>query len=170
MLKIRPEKKGDYEAIYELNKTAFGGVVEAKLVDAIRSSEYYIPDLSIVAEESGSILGHILFSKISIEAENMEIPAIALAPMAVLPAYQGKGIGSTLVREGMRECMRLGHRVVVVIGHAGYYPRFGFVSASSKGLKSPFPVPDESFMVYEVDGGLRGVGGTVRYSEMFYEE
>ena len=88
--------------------------------------------------------------------------------MAVHPEFQHQGIGSELVRKGLERCGRLGHRIVIVVGHPSYYPRFGFISARSKGLEAPFPVPDEAFMVMEfVPGSLDGVSGTVVYSDPF---
>lgn len=103
-----------------------------------------------------------------IEADNGDVPALALAPMAVLPECQGQGIGSELVRAGLTAARRAGHRIVVVVGHAEYYPRFGFVTAGRSGLRSPFPAPDEAFMVMTLTpGSLEGISGVVRYPAAF---
>jgi putative acetyltransferase len=93
---------------------------------------------------------------------------LALAPVAVAPSRQGNGIGSALIRRGLEEARALGHTVVIVLGHAGYYPRFGFVPARALGIRAPFPVNDESFMALALrPGGLDGVRGTVQYAAPF---
>ena len=98
----------------------------------------------------------------------LSLPALALAPMAVHPEFQSQGIGSRLVREGLERCRNLGHRIVVVVGHPEFYPRFGFTPARAKGLEAPFPVPDEAFMVTElVPGALDGVSGMIVYPAPF---
>jgi putative acetyltransferase len=105
---------------------------------------------------------------VTIESDNGAFVAMGLAPMAVLPMYQNQGIGSQLVREGLKECQRLGHDIVVVLGHSEYYPRFGFGPASLKGLRSEYDVPDEVFMVAElIPDALKGRGGLVKYHEEF---
>lgn len=170
IIKIRPEKKEDYSKIYEINKLAFKSDEEPRLVEVIRELENFIPELSLVAVKNEQIIGHILFSPITIETKKSAVPALALAPMAVLPEFQNQGIGSELVRYGLKECKRLGHKIVVVVGHPNYYPRFGFSSARAKGLESPFPVSDEVFMVLElVPGVLDRISGMVRYSKAFDE-
>jgi putative acetyltransferase len=126
--------------------------------------------ISLVAVQDDKIVGHIAFSPVRVEAENSSSEAIALAPMAVLPAYQRKGIGSQLVRSGLEECRHLGHEIVVVVGHPDYYPRFGFVPAKTKGLQCEFEVPDEAWMVLELRAGaLAGRRGTVRFQPEFRE-
>ena len=168
-LVIRTETAGDIHAVRKLNKKAFKGNSESKLVDAIREADYFIPGLSIVAEKGGIIVGHILFSPIKIKEEGVTTPALALAPMAVLPEYQNQGVGSALIKYGLKECGKLGHKIIVVVGHDEYYPRFGFVRAMSKGLKLPFEAPDEVFMVLELaPGALNGVKGTVEYPREFH--
>ena len=168
MISIRSEKPEDVIAIYEVNLLAFGRENEARLVDELRTSSGFIPELSLVACEDGEIVGHILFSPITVEKDNRSFSALSLAPMAVRPNFQRQGIGSELVREGLRRARSLGHRVVVVVGHPEYYPRFGFSSARAKGLEAPFPVPDEAFMVLELsDGALNGVAGAVKYPSAF---
>ncbi len=171
MIVIRAEKKDDADTIHEVNSLAFGQEDESLLIRRIRKSFRFIPDLSLVAVKDGKIVGHILFSPVSIETKKGQIPALSLAPMAVLPAFQNQGIGSELVLEGLARCRRLGHKIVVVIGHPDYYPRFGFISARPQGLEVGFPVPDEAFMVHElVPQALEEIQGTVKYPPEFDEK
>ena len=166
---IRAETAKDFDAVRKLNKKAFKGNSESKLVDALRESDGFIPGLSLVAEKGGKVVGHILFSPVRIKDLSSAVPALALAPMAVLPDCQNQGIGSELVKYGLNECKRSGHKIIVVVGHPEYYPRFGFVKAGEKGLKLPFEAPDEVFMALElVPGALNGVKGTIEYPKEFH--
>ena len=167
-ISIRPEREEDYAAIGEINRVAFGRENEARLVQNLRRSPNFIPELSLVAVKDGSVVGHILFSPIAIQLGDGNLPALALAPLAVRPEYQNQGIGSQLLRHGLKQCRDFGHKVIVVVGHPEYYPRFGFSSARAKGLDALFPVPDEAFMALElVPGDLNGVSGMVIYPEEF---
>lgn len=169
-LVIRAETAKDADAVRKLNKKAFKGNSESKLVDALRGSDGFIPGLSLVAEKGGKVVGHILFSPVRIKGLNGAAPALALAPMAVLPGYQNQGIGSELVKFGLNECRKTGHKIIVVVGHPEYYPRFGFVKAGEKGLKLPFEAPDEVFMALELSpGALNDVSGTIEYPKEFHE-
>lgn len=171
MIVVRSEKPEDYQNIYEINKVAFGGEVEARLVNNLRKTKWFIPELSLVAEKEGKIVGHILFSVIHRKTDSNRIPVLALAPMAVLPDYQKQGIGSLMIKEGLKKCKKLGYKIVVLVGHPDYYPRFGFVKASEKGLKLPFDAPDEAFMVNEIiPNSLTGIIGTIEYPPEFAEE
>jgi putative acetyltransferase len=171
MVTIRREKPEDYPVVGEVNRLAFGGEYEARLVEKIRQASGFIPDLSLVAEVGGKVVGHILFSVIHIQTETRMIPVLALAPVAVLPDYQNHGIGSLLIREGIKKCEQLGHSVIILLGHPDYYPRFGFKPAGQRGLKLPFDAPDEAFMVFEIlPHGLDGISGTVVYPPEFNEE
>ncbi|MBN1761926.1 MAG: N-acetyltransferase [Methanomicrobia archaeon] len=169
MIHIRPEKPDDIESIDELTRLAFEGEDEANLTAAIRASDYFIPALSLVAlDDTDQTVGHILFSPITIESSERSVEALALAPMAVLPEYQNRGIGSLLIQHGLAACKKLGYTIVVVVGHPEYYPRFGFKPARDYGLEVPFEVPDEAFMVCElVPGALKNVQGVVKYSPAF---
>src|SRR5207302_10588764 len=118
---IRPETSADHEAIRHVNRLGFGQDEEARLVEALREGGYV--HLSLVAERAGQVIGHILFSDLPIITESGMVPALALAPMAVLPAFQNQGVGSALVRRGLDECRRQGHRIIVVLGHPHFYPR-----------------------------------------------
>lgn len=166
-MNIRVETPEDYSAVRQVNEEAFGRRGEAKLVDALRKNAQ--PYVSLVAEAGSRIVGHIFFSPVVIESEvHAPAAALGLAPMAVLPEFQNQGVGSDLVRRGLEECRKLGHEVVVVLGHPEYYPRFGFIPASQKGLSCEYPVPDEAFMALELRAGaLSGHKGLVRYNPEF---
>jgi putative acetyltransferase len=160
VLTIREETPADHPAVREVNRLAFGQDDEANLVDALRAGRY--TRLSLVAERDGVVIGHLLFSRLPIESAAGTIEALALAPVAVLPGRQRQGVGSRLIRDGLTMCRERGHRVVVVLGHVEYYPRFGFSTALAERLRSPFPGPH--FMTLElVPGALDGVEGEVRY-------
>jgi putative acetyltransferase len=162
---VRPESTADEDAIRHVNRLAFGQDEEARLVDALRDGGYV--RVSLVAEQAGQIVGHILFSDLPIITRAGTVPALALAPMAVLPELQNQGIGSALVQQGLETCRQQGHRVVVVLGHAHFYPRFGFSPKLAANLDSPFSGSD-SFMALElVPGALDGVVGRVQYPPPF---
>jgi putative acetyltransferase len=164
---IREERNGDARRIRAVNLAAFETRTEADLVDALR--ERATPLISLVAEENASIIGHILFSPVTLGSEPGPT-LMGLAPMAVVPSRQRQGIGSSLVREGLERCRRLGAAAVVVLGHAEYYPRFGFSPAGRMSLRSEYDVPEDVFMVCELrDGALTGLSGTVRYHPVFGE-
>ena len=168
MLTIRPETPEDSAAIRNVNQEAFGSSVEADLVEKLRSRQKHT--LSLVATDGDKFIGHILFSPVTIESGNTSFEALGLGPMAILPSYQNKGAGSQLVRAGLQECKSLGYEIVVVLGHAAYYPRFGFTPASTYGIKSEYDVPDEVFMVLELrKGALSGRSGVVKYQPEFNE-
>jgi len=168
MVDIRPEEPPDSPTITEVHRSAFGGDIEMTIVGAVRASPEFIRDLSLVAVKDGRVVGHILFSPVRIETGSSSSPALALAPIAVLPGYQKEGIGSLLVEEGLGRCRELGHPIVIVVGEPSFYTRFGFTPARARGLEAPFPVPDEAFMVLELSGGaLGGITGMVCYPPPF---
>jgi len=162
---IRLENPDDHEAIRQVNRLAFGGDDEARLVDALRCEGYV--RLSLVAEADGEVVGHTLFSDLPIIGESTTVSALALAPVAVLPEYQRQGIGSALIHRGLQICRDEGHRIVVVLGHPNFYPRFGFSPGLARHLQSPFS-GKPSFMAMElVPGSLSGVSGKVQYPPPF---
>jgi putative acetyltransferase len=162
---IRPESTADEDAIRQVNRLAFGQDDEARLVDALRGGGYV--RVSLVAEKASQVVGHILFSDLPIVTEAGTVPALALAPMAVLPELQKQGIGSALVHKGLEMCRQQGHRIVIVLGHMHFYPRFGFSPKLAANLESPFSGGD-SFMALElVPGALDGVAGRVQYPPPF---
>lgn len=147
-----------------MNRLAFGQEDEARLVDALRAGGH--ARISLVAEEEGRGVGHILFSDLPIITKGGVVPALSLAPMAVIPSHQRRGIGSLLVWGALRACRDAGHRIVVVLGHPGFYPRFGFSARLAERLGSPYSGP--AFMAAElVPGALEGVEGEVRYPPPF---
>ncbi len=165
---IRPETADDHAAVRRVNELAFGQGAEADLVDALRRAAD--PCVSLVAVAGGAVVGHLLLSPVTVEAPGASFTALALAPMAVLPERQRRGIGAELVRAALRAARRLGHHVVFVLGHPGYYPRFGFEPARPKGLGCEYDVPDDVFMVAELEpGALAGRTGTVKYRPEFRE-
>ena len=168
MLSIRPEKPEDHEAISRIHRSAFGQENEARLVEELRKSKEFLPELSLVALMGGEIVGHILFSPLIIQCRDRNVRVLALAPMAVQLEFQEQEIGSQLIEKGLEYCRRHGHQIVIVVGHPDYYPRFGFSSARAKGLEVPFPVPDEAFMVLELtQGALDSISGMVVYPASF---
>jgi len=162
---VRSERPGDVAAIRGVNLAAFAGALEADLVDALRVQAR--PIISLVADDSGSITGHILFSPVTLSASS-GVKIMGLAPMAVLPTRQREGIGSALVSAGLDACQQLGFLAVVVLGHAKYYPRFGFEPASRFGILCEYDVPDDVFMALELEpNALNGKTGIIRYHAAF---
>jgi putative acetyltransferase len=162
---IRSERPADVSGIRAVNLAAFDTPTEADLVDALRTQAS--PIISLVAEDDRVVVGHILFSPVTLLCDP-GTRVMGLAPMAVLPARQRQGIGAALIEEGLRHCRQLGASAVVVLGHAGYYPRFGFRPASRFGLRCEYDVPDDAFMALELEcDSLRGRGGQVRYHRAF---
>lgn len=120
-------------------------------------------------KDTFEIIGHILFSRITLETETGNISTLGLAPMAVKPQWQNKGIGSNLATHGLKLCNELGYKHVIVLGHPNFYPKFGFVPAVSFGIESPFPIPDEAFMALELEkNSLHGLQGTIKYPPAFH--
>jgi putative acetyltransferase len=159
-----PESGDERAAIRAVNAAAFGGFDEADLVDKLRTDAHAL--ISLVAVLERSIVGHIMFSRMWIRTLSGLISAVALAPVAVLPEHQRKGIGGLLIQHGLELLRGRGERIVVVVGHPGYYPRFGFSPDKAKLLESPFP-PD-AFMAMELSpGALDGIRGPVMYPPAF---
>ena len=162
---IRAERPSDIRAVRHVNELAFETPAEARLVDRLRRRGKLA--VSLVAENGGHIVGHIAFSPVTI-ATRPQIKGLGLGPMAVSPSYQKQGVGSQLVREGLSRCRDLGAQFAVVLGHRHFYPRFGFVPASSFLLSCRWSVPEGVFMAIELkSGALAGGEGLVCYEPEF---
>lgn len=136
----------------------------------MRKSNSFIPELAMVAEIEKRIVGHILVTKLKIKNNQDEFDSLALAPVSVLPEYQGKGIGGMLIQEAHKKARELGHQSIVLLEHEKYYSKFGYKQADSFGIELPFDVPKENFMAIElIENGLDGVSGTVEYPKEFNE-
>ena len=167
MIIIRSEREEDIQAIRQINQLAFDTATESLLVDKLRDNGKLL--VSLVAENDGELVGHIAFSPVTIESRR-DLRGVGLGPMAVMPAMQKQQIGSQLIRAGLARCSEIGCDFAVVLGHAHYYPRFGFVPASHFGIKCFWPVPDDVFMAMELrPGSLVGVSDLALYEPEFSE-
>ncbi len=167
-MNIRSLYPSDKYAIAELNRQVFGRDLEAKLVESIRHSDRYIPELELVAELNHAVVGHILFSYIDLVGqENLQV--LGLAPMAVQPEFQRQGIGSALVRMGLEAASSRGESIAIVLGHPQFYSRFGFEPSVGYGIESPFPVPESVFMVKTLKNYQEQYKGKVVYPPAFNE-
>ena len=170
-MQIRTETKNDYKHVFNLNYETFDNRDdESKLVERIRFSGGFLPELSLVAENKGEIVGHALLSKAKILQQNVEVEVIILAPIAVKPAFQNKGIGGKLIKESLKRAKKLGFELVLLIGHPDYYPKFGFQAARTHGIElTQFDVPNNVFMVYELKkGALETTNGELIYPPAFF--
>ena len=162
---IRAEEEREWPLVYALNAAVFETPAEADLVDALRRETK--PIISLVADDAGAIDGHIMFSPVALIG-HPGLKIMGLAPMAVAAKRQRNGIGSLLVRAGLEACKEIGAGAVVVLGHADYYPRFGFAPAVNFGIGCGYDVPAEAFMALELRPGyLRGASGTIKYLAAF---
>lgn len=165
-VEIRCEQPEDTAGIRRVLQEAFGQPDEAGIVEAIRRCDD--PTISLVALVDGELIGHILFSPVTISSNDGHWLAAGLAPMAVLPGFQRRGVGQQLVARGLEACRQEGYARVVVLGHASYYPRFGFRPAETFGIHWEYDVPREAFMALELTpGALDGCSGTARYLPEF---
>ncbi len=165
---IRKEEIKDYDMIYSLVKEAFAHAKHADgneqdLVNALRNGDAYIPELSLVAEIDGRVVGHILFTRAWIE----DTAVLALAPLSVLPEFQRQRIGISLIQEGHKIAGQLGYPYSIVLGSEKYYPKAGYQPADTFGIHAPFDVPRENFMVYRLNDQAPAIGGTIRYAKEF---
>jgi predicted N-acetyltransferase YhbS len=172
-LELRQELPADYVEVSKLVELTFRNEKSSDhgehfLVDRLRNSTAFVPELSIVAEVEGNLVGHILFTKIKIKNEVESFASLALAPVSVKPGFQKKGIGGQLIRYGHKSAKALGFKSIVVLGHEAYYPKFGYILASKFNIRFPFAAPDKNCMVIELEkDNLVGVQGIVQYADEF---
>ena len=170
MVIIRTEQPTDIPEVRIVNELAFEQPTEADVVDRLRHAVACADALSLVAEEDEAIVGHILFTPAIIESAGRWVVGMGLAPLAVLPEHQRQGIGSALVRHGLKILRERDYPFIIVLGHPAYYPRFDFERASLHGLACQWEVPDEAFMILILDAAaLAGVSGVAEYRAEFDE-
>ena len=165
---IRTETESDYEEVYNVIQRAFETAEETdhnehNLVVSLRTSDRFVPELSLVAEHGGRIIGHILFTKIRI-GNHVEL---ALAPLSVAPEHQRQGVGLALMQEGHKRAKELGFRFSVVLGSERYYPKAGYVPAARFGIRAPFDVPEHNYMALNLRGEDARLDETVDYAKEF---
>ncbi len=173
---IREERSDDHAIVYDIVQAAFATMqhssgTEQLIVERLRKSDAFIPELSLVAESDGQITGHILLSKIQVKSNVKEHTILSLAPVSVSPDRQRQGIGSQLITWAHDRALQLGYNAVVLIGHSSYYPRFGYEPAANFDISFPYDSPSENCMAIELKkGALDDVSGEVVYPREFYEE
>lgn len=157
-MRIRPEEPRDFPAIETVTSMTFGRLLEVRMIEKIRASDRYVPDLALVAEDEGGIVGHVMLSYVDLEGSDRRL--LELGPLGVRPSRQQQGIGSQLVREALARADALGEPLVLVLGHPEYYPRFGFRRSSELGIRRPYEeIPEDAFMAVPLtahDPSLRG--------------
>lgn len=172
---IRQEQKKDHKTVFQIVEKAFKEMkysshTEQFIVEKLRIDEAFIPELSLVAELDGELVGYIILTKIKIDNGEQLFEALTLGPVAVLPKLHGRSIGSQLIREAHKRAKALGHKIVVLLGHKDYYPRFGYELLQKYGITLPFDSAPENCMVLGLTAdALNGVSGKVIYSKPFLE-
>ncbi len=161
---IRQETAADAAAINVVNISAFEGEAEAKLVTALRQSRDFIPDLSLVADIDGRVVGHILLSRIHLQYSENDVAILALAPMAVVPSQSHRGIGSALVRAAITKASSAGERAIMVIGRPLFYAKFDFAGITKWKIRHSLPVPTEAVQARELLKDGINHGGVINYS------
>ena len=167
-ISIRAELRSDCPDISQVNDMAFGRENESLLVEKLRRNPQFVKELSLVALFEGMFVGHILFFPVRLKNENSSHTVLSLGPMAVMPEFQGMGIGGKLIEAGFKVAGEKGFSSVIVLGHETYYPGFGFHPASLWNIRPPFEVPDGNFMAFELEtAALSGISGIVDYPAEF---
>lgn len=167
-MQIRPETPQEYDQVEEIHRLAFGGPREAQVVALSRRSPLFVPDWSLVAMVDAQLAGHILFGRVGLQdLEGTLRPAVILAPLAIHPNFQNRGLGAALVKAGLDQLAAAGEALCVVRGHAHYYPRFGFVPSNQLGIVPPFALTATEYMALPLAAYTPQHQGTVRYPAAF---
>ncbi len=167
---VRPERAADDVAVDAVVTAAFATVAysahdEARLVARLRASEAYVPDLALVAEAAGAVVGHLLLTRVTITGGALSVAALALGPLSVVPAWQRQGIGSALIAAAHARACGMGFAAIVVLGDGGYYRRFGYRRLSGFGLTMPFDAPDAHCRILPLDSDALPESGRVVYPD-----
>ena len=163
LIEIREERADDVAAVRNMNRRAFGQDQESNIVDALRANGAAL--LSLVATLDDRVVGHIMYSPLTIGGN---VTGAALGPMAVFPEHQRQGIGTKLVKVGNQKLKDAGYPFIIVVGHADYYPRFGFRPASEHGITCEWDLPDDVFMLLVLDQAkMESVSGLATYRHEF---
>ncbi len=165
MIVVATERPGQRRAVLAVNRAAFDGEDEVEIIK--RLSEADLVTASLVAVDGAEIVGHILFSPLDVTVDGRRLKAAALAPLAVLPGYQNRGIGSRLTEAGIAAMRKAGHDAIIVLGHPEFYRRFGFAHEAVAHLASPFSAHDAFMGLELVPNALKGSAGTCRYPAAF---
>lgn len=174
-MNIREERPEDYPFVFDLiekafNKEQYSDHKEQFLVERLRQSNAFVPELSLVCEAETKVIGYILLTEIKIKSGDDEIKSLALAPVAVLPEFQGRGIGGKLIETAHQKAKDLGYQSIILLGHEKYYPRFGYRLAEEFGITLPFNAPKENCMAIELQpNSLKNTPGEVVYPKEFFE-
>ena len=174
-VRLRQETVADYPAVAEMIISAYEDVSysshrEQFMVERLRKSAAFIPELSIVAEAGHEIVGHILLTKIVIRGPQRGVDSLCLAPLSIAPLFQGKGIGGRLIAEAHRIAKELGYQSITLLGPAEYYSRFGYEPMKRHGIRPPFAIREENCMIISLtQNGLAGVSGEIEYPPEFME-
>lgn len=165
---IRTETEKDFEVIDKIHDSAFGHDWESALIRRLRAREDYIKDFSLVAEIDGEVVGHVLFTHVTVESPVKSTPAVILAPLAVFKDYRGAGAGTALVAEGIKRARKAGYGLMLVYGHRFYEKKFGFTLAHEQGIFRPNPMPNAPVrMLPLTENGAEGVSGVIKYPVEF---
>jgi len=167
MIQVRQESSEDYRAIEVVHLSAFEGDDEVGLVDALRESSGFIPELSLVAEFNGRIVGHILLTKVKLLQGKESIDILVLAPMAVVPSQSHRGIGSELVTAAVDKAIASGYKAIAVVGSPEFYQRFNFERADKWGLQTNLSVSNDLVSAMELEKGIFDNGGNIVYPSLF---
>ena len=171
-INIRQEQEQDFGPLSDLIYQAFKGMhehpTEANLVRSLRANNAHIPALCLVAENDQELIGHIFFTNLKVEYNEAHAKLLALAPVSVLPNYQGQGIGSALINRSIFLAKSLNYDAIVLVGHEDYYPRFGFDQLSTTDIKLPFEVPDKNAMILKLSKKVDDVSGMLTYDKAFF--